>query len=94
LSSYTVTHVRRELSDDRSHRHIEGVCTTADIHYSRMQVVDSINDGNTWRTSAGDRSALISVVSSCHRPNCQASPYLRTNPDSNTQDNLENLPDC
>ncbi|MGH3428274.1 MAG: DUF3892 domain-containing protein, partial [Mycobacteriales bacterium] len=94
MSTYTVTHVRKELSEDRSHRHIEGVCTDEGIHYTRSQVVASIHAGNTWKTSAGGRSATIEVISFCPEPRCLATPYIKTNPDSTGLDNLENLPEC
>lgn len=48
---FTVTRVRRESSADGSHKHLEGVCTTSNSHYTRKEVVDSIKAGNTWVTS-------------------------------------------
>jgi hypothetical protein len=49
----TVTKVRRELSSDGTHRHLEGVCTADGTHYTRRQVVDGINRGEDWHTSGG-----------------------------------------
>lgn len=94
MAQYTVTRVRREWATDRSHKHIEGVCTDSNVHYSRQSVVNSIGAGNTWITRAGGYTASITVVRSCPRPGCRAAPYIRTNPDSSELDNLENLPDC
>lgn len=91
--NYTVTKVRKELSRDGSHRHLEGVITAANIHYTRKQVADSIDAGNVWKTSGGGYSATIRKVSYCHRGACLATPYLATNPDSSKLDNLENLPE-
>jgi hypothetical protein len=93
MATYTVTRVRKETSSDGSHRHIEGVITDAGVHYTRQQVVTSINAGNTWKTSAGGYSATIRPVNYCHRASCYASPYITTNPDSTGLDNLENLPE-
>ena len=93
MATYTVTKVRKEFPSDRSHRHIEGVITDGGVHYTRRQVVDSINAGNTWQTSAGGYSANIHTVTYCPRRNCYATPYIATNPDSTKQDNLENLPE-
>jgi hypothetical protein len=93
MSTYTVTKVRKEQSSDGSHRHIEGVITSGGVHYTRQQVVNSINAGNTWQTSAGGYTATINAITYCPRANCYASPYIRTNPDSTRQDNLENLPE-
>jgi hypothetical protein len=94
LTTYIVTHVRKELSADGSHRHIEGVCTSGGVHYTRKEVVDSINAGNVWKTNAGGYEAVIEPIRYCPRPACMATPYIRTNPDSTKKDNLENLDPC
>jgi hypothetical protein len=93
MPTYTVTKVRRESSSDRTHRHLEGVITDAGIHYTRQEVVNSINAGNSWRTSAGGYSATITTMSYCPQSVCLAKPYIKTNPDSSRVDNLENLPE-
>jgi hypothetical protein len=93
MADYTVTKVRKETSSDRTHRHIEGVITAGGTHYTRREVVDSINAGYKWETSAGGYSAIIHTVTYCPRYGCYASPYIRTNPDSTGLDNLENLPE-
>lgn len=93
MTTYTVTKVRKEYSADFTHRHLEGVITTAGVHYTRKEVVDSIAAGNTWKTSAGGYSATIRAVSYCPRSSCYASPYIQTNPDGTKLDNLENLPE-
>jgi hypothetical protein len=92
VASYTVTKVRKEYSSDSTHRHIAGVCTSGGTYYTRKQVADSIDGGNTWKTSAEGYEATIEVVSTC--PKCSAAPYIRTNPDSTKKDNLENLDPC
>lgn len=94
MTTFIVTKVRKELSRDTSHEHIEGVCTDDGTHYTRQQVVDSINAGNTWRTSAGGYEATIKVVKYCPNSYCLEAPYIETNPDSTTMDNLDNLPRC
>lgn len=94
MAAYIVTKVRKELSADGTHEHIEGVCTANAIHYTRREVVDSINAGNTWKTSADGYEATITTMSSCPRSNCSATPYIKTNPDSTKKDNLENLDRC
>jgi hypothetical protein len=94
MTTYTVTRVRKESSVDRTHRHIEGVCTNAGVHFTRKEVVDSINVGNTWKTSADGYEATIEPIRYCPKPNCLATPYIRTNPDSTKKDNLENLDAC
>jgi len=94
VATYTVTKVRKELSADRKHKHIEGVCTKDGTHYARKEVVDSIDAGNTWKTSADGYEATIKKMSYCPQPACLASPYIETNRDSTTKDNLENLDSC
>lgn len=93
MSTYTVVKVRKETSADRTHRHIEGVITTAGVHYTRREVVDSINAGNTWQSSGGGYTATIHTLTYCFRASCYATPYIATNRDSSKQDNLENLPE-
>lgn len=93
MTTYTVIKVRKETSADGQHRHIEGVITDANVHYTRQQVADSIATGDTWKTSSGGYSAIIRKVSFCPKGSCLATPYLATNPDSTKLDNLENLPE-
>lgn len=94
MATYVVTKVRKEQSADGSHRHIEGVCTREGTHYTRKQVVGSINAGNTWKTSADGYEATIIPISYCPAASCLASPYIKTKPDSTKKDNLENLDLC
>jgi hypothetical protein len=94
MATYVVTKVRKELSADGTHRHIEGVCINTGTHYTRKEVVDSIAAGNVWKTSADGYEAVIEPIAKCPKPNCSATPYIRTNPDSTKKDNLENLDPC
>lgn len=90
----TVTKVRRERSADGTHHHLEGVCTTSGTHYTRREVVDGINRGEDWHTSAGGKTAKIKPMTYCPAANCFATPYITTSPDRTTENNLEKLPDC
>jgi hypothetical protein len=92
MATYTVTKVRKEQSADKTHEHIEGVCTSDGTHYTRQKVVDSIDAGNTWKTSADGYEATIEKMEKC--PKCPAKPYIKTKPDSTKKDNLENLDLC
>lgn len=94
MAEYVVTKVRKESSDDGSHKHIEGVCTNDGTHYTRKQVVDSINAGNAWKTQADGYEETIKAISCCPKSGCLASPYIKTNPDGTKKDNLENLDSC
>lgn len=89
-----VTRVRKELSEDGSHEHIEGVCITDGTHHTRAQVATSLDGGEEWSSSAGGTLARIRKIAHCPRPACHASPYLTTEPDNTTLNNLENLPPC
>lgn len=93
MASYTVTKVRKEWSANRDHRHIEGVITNAGVHYTRAEVVRSLQAGSSWETSCDGYRAAIRSVNHCPKSGCAASPYITTNPDSTTKDNLENLPE-
>lgn len=94
MASYTVTRVRNETAIGGSHRHIAGVCTDHGTYYTRSQVVNSINAGNTWKTSSGGTSATIHPIPFCRYRGCMATPYITTSPDATTQDNLDHLPEC
>lgn len=90
----TVTKVRKEQSADRSHEHIEGVCTVDGVHHTRAAVVASIGAGQVWVTSAGGSTATIKPMRFCPAPACLATPYITTAPDHTTLNNLENLSRC
>jgi hypothetical protein len=93
-SEHIVIGVRKELSDDATHRHISGVCTAGPINYTRQEVIDSIREGDRWRTLADGSSAEIHIVDACPHEGCSLSPYIATNPDSTQHHNLENLAPC
>lgn len=94
VATYYVTRVRRELSEDASHRHIEGVCTRRGIYYTRAEVVLSLLNGHIWQTLAGRSSARILTTARCPHPDCALSPYIATDPAADADRNLENLDDC
>ena len=94
MTTFIVTRVRKETAADRTHRHIEGVCTAGGEHYTRQHVVNSIKAGNTWKTSAGGYEATITPMTYCPHARCTATPYIKTRPDSTALDNLERLPEC
>jgi hypothetical protein len=94
MATYIATSVRRERSADGTHRHIEGVCTGAGVHYTCSEVVESIRAGNVWKTLVDGYEAVIEPIAKCPIPSCSAAPYIRTNLDSTEKDNLENLDSC
>ena len=75
MATYIVTRVRKELSADGTHRHIEGVFTDADVHYTRLEVVDSIWAGNVWKTQADGYEAVIEAVPYCPQGICLADAH-------------------
>jgi hypothetical protein len=81
-------------SADGSHEHIEGVCTVFGTYCSRAYVAGQINAGEAWYSAAGGASARIRKIDRCPKEGCEASPYLSTEPDHTTANNLENLPRC
>jgi hypothetical protein len=92
MAHFTVAAVHKEVSADGSHKHIAGVFASDGQYYLRRTVVDSINSGDTWKSSADGYSETIEAVIDCPKRGCSATPYIRTKPDSTTKDNLENLP--
>jgi hypothetical protein len=94
VTEHIVIGVRKALSDDATHRHVSEVCTAGPIRYTRQEVIDSIRAGESWRTLADGDSAEIHIVEACPYHGCSLSPYIATNPDSTTNDNLENLHSC
>ncbi len=94
MTTFIVTGVRKVISEDFTHRHIEGVCTADRAHHSLGAVIASINAGNTWKTRAGGFAETIKVTGECPAPGCTLSPYIETNPRSHRKDNLENLNLC
>jgi hypothetical protein len=87
----TIVRVRKEASASGNHKHISRVKTTADVEYTRQDVINSINAGNEWFSqSPGGVQARVRV-----RP-CRygdLTQYIRTDADSTTSDNLDNLPE-
>jgi len=91
--NYVVTKVRMEQAKD--HEHIEGVCTSDDVHYTRKQVVDSLDNRNVWTTrSPSGATATIRKITYCDSPLCMATPYITTRADNQKDDNLLSLPGC
>jgi hypothetical protein len=89
-----VTRVRKELSADGTHRHIQGVCTDGGVYYTRQRVVEGIQNHENWQTYGGGRYAQIKPLSYCPAANCIAKPYITTHPDHTVANNLDNLPQC
>lgn len=94
MTEHLVIGVRKALSADATHRHISEVCTAGPIRYTRQEVIDSIREGDSWKTLADGHRAEIGVVDCCPRDGCTLSPYIATDPDSTDKDNLENLDPC
>lgn len=95
MSTYNVTKVRKEkvTKEGQSHEHIIGVITESDVYYKNQEVVDSINANNEWYTKvAGEPKAKIRKKDYCPHSTCLHKPYLTTEPDHSTKNNLENLP--
>jgi Protein of unknown function (DUF3892) len=93
--TFTVTRVRKEfVYTPQAHEHIDGVCTTENLYYTRKQVVDSMAAGNAWFAQGGGSVARIKPMTSCPVTRCPATPYITTAPDHTTANNLDNLPRC
>ena len=92
----TVTRVRwQRAHDPQPHEHIAGVCTANGRYYTRGQVVDGINRGESWVTAGGGPTALIRELTHCTVVHgCLATPYITTAPNDTDANNLDNLPPC
>ena len=90
----TVTKVRKERAGDGSHEHIAGACATDGTYWTRAQVTASIDAGSIWYSSGGGSTARVRKIAHCPAWACPATPYITTDPDHTTANNLENLPRC
>jgi hypothetical protein len=94
MAEHIVIGVRKALSADATHRHISELCTAGPIHYTLQEVIDSIRDGDTWRTLDDGYRADVRIVDSCLEDGCGLSPYIATDRDGTANDDLENLGSC
>jgi Protein of unknown function (DUF3892) len=90
----TVTHTRKEQASDAQHTHIAGVCTTANVFYTRAEVVAGLDAGQSWETEAAGNRARIRKITYCPAAGCYTSPYITTDADDTAANNLNNLPPC
>ena len=89
-----VTHVRKEPSKSGSHEHIVGVCSAAGAYYTRDEVLRGLALQEDWHTFGGGETAKVRRVEYCPHPGCSLSPYITTEPDHTSANNLERLPSC
>lgn len=91
---FVVTRVRKEKSSTGDHEHITHVCVDGSA-YTVDQVVSSIYRGDKWFSQGGGVTIPIKALSNCfHNSRCPKKPYIKTDPDSSTKDNLEYLLPC
>jgi hypothetical protein len=96
MSTYYTDKVHKSWNASGTHQHIDFVCQeTSETHWTPSEVVASIDAGNVWRTRGADgSSAVIHKLTYCPAAECLISPYITTNPDHTTANNLDNLPLC
>src|SRR5436190_23189785 len=94
MTTFTVTRVRKVLSPDRSHRHLEGVWTTANIHYTPGEVIERMDWGSKWLARAGDRETPIQKLDRCPHQECPTTPYLAASFGTLAGLSLEDLEEC
>lgn len=95
MATFYVEKVRKEYAgkDDDRHEHIIGVLVGDGTYYTNAEVETSLNAGNVWYTYVPkEPSATIQVKSYCPQWVCYHKPYLTTEADHTTKNNLENLP--
>lgn len=95
----TVTRVRKERSDDGSHEHIEGACTTDGVHHTRRRVADGIDACETWwsqaaATSRGSRTSRTARERRAGRPRTsRLRPITRPQTTSKSSRRARHCPD-
>jgi hypothetical protein len=93
MARYRVTRTGKESSwQGGQHPHIAMLCLENGQSVPKARAIAEITAGtNTYYTDAGGQTATVEVAARCSR--CVA-PYLRTDRDTTTVDNLLSLPDC
>lgn len=93
MARYRVTRTGKEsTSQGGQHRHIATLCLDNGQSVPKAKAMAEITAGiNSYYTEAAGQVATVEVVARCS--GCYA-PYLRTDRDSTTRDNLLSLPDC
>jgi hypothetical protein len=87
--------VRKEtVANDKKeiHAHIVGVITEDGLYHTNQDVVRGISAGQDWYTMEDGKKARIRPLGYCPNSSCYHKPYITTNPDHTTANNLENLP--
>ena len=85
---------RREMSTDRTHRHIIGVCLADGAYCVRAEVIAGLDRGESWTTRMGASTAHIRRIAFCPRTNCYLGPYLTSAPTPTAPNRLDDLPPC
>jgi hypothetical protein len=93
MASYRVDRTEKEYTSvGGTHRHIGAICLEDGRKVPKTSAIHNIQAGiETYWTSADGLRANVQVAAQCSR--C-ISPYLRTDRDTTTRDNLLSLPDC
>jgi len=93
MAEHQITCVTKETVQSPSpHQHIASVGTADGNRYTVQQVIAKMNAGDTFYTktpSATKRAGVESYTCST----CKA-PIIRTKPDAELSNNLDNLPKC
>jgi hypothetical protein len=92
MGEFIVVGVTKAPSADGTHDHVSDLCTQGAIHYTRHEVIESIEAGDRWRILAHGMNGEIRVIESCPHPGCMLGPYIQSNTHGTGTDNLENLP--
>jgi hypothetical protein len=96
MSTFHVKKVRKETvrtTSGATHEHIVGVVTSGGTFYTNQQVTSSLEAKNEWLTDVeGQPKAKIRPLAYCPKSDCYHKPYITTEPDHNTRNNLDNLP--
>lgn len=93
MATYYATKTRWSRASDGTHEHLTGVLTGDGVFQANAKVEESIAAGDLWYTQTpGSPNARIRTISYCPAKDCFHKPYLRTDADTTTKNNLDNLP--
>lgn len=90
MATYLITKVHKEpVHAPYTHQHIAKVELSDGTRYTRQQIIDRINAGDSFYTYYQGQTAWV-YVRSC--PSCLTRNQITTTPDGTVGNNLDNLP--
>jgi hypothetical protein len=92
MSELIVVGMRKAPSADATHEHISDLCTQGAIHYTRQEVIESIEGGDRRKAFGEGTDAEIRVIRRCPHPGCTLAPISRVTHMALARTNLRTSP--